>query len=83
MGHKGEWWPNECGGMVCSNCGTWHDDYYGENPPDVCPKCKSIMTINEDIYVHKELRISRKFDAYYIDESEYPEWLKLMRSNSK
>lgn len=30
-----EWWTNECGGMFCSNCGHFHDDYF-EHPPIIC-----------------------------------------------
>ena len=75
MDKKAEWWINECGGVLCSNCGAFHDDYYGEPAPDSCPRCNSKMTVNNEMYVHKEGRLSLIHSSYYIDENEYPDWL--------
>lgn len=74
MSANAEWWINECGGVFCSNCGLYFDDYY-EPAPETCPKCNSQMTEDTEMYVHKELRLSRLRSCNYIDENEYPDWL--------
>lgn len=74
MPNNSEWWTNECGGMFCSNCGHFHDDYF-EHPPSICPECKSYMITHDEMYVDKDYRLSSIHSGYYIDESEYPNWL--------
>lgn len=74
MDRTAEWWTNECGGIFCSSCGLFFDDYYGP-PPNQGEKCGSKMTTDNDMYVHKEYRLSRTHSVHYIDESEYPAWL--------
>lgn len=78
MNKTAEWWINECGGVSCSNCGLFHDDYY-EPAPDKCERCGSKMTTNNKIYIHKEYRLSYLYSSHYIDESEYPDWLLKLR----
>lgn len=69
-----EWWTNECGGMFCSNCGHFHDDYF-ERPPILCPECKSHMITHDEMYIDKGYRLWSVHSTHCIDESEYPDWL--------
>ena len=78
MDRIAEWWTNECGGVFCSHCGLFFDDYY-EPAPNQCEKCGSKMTTDNDMYVDKEYRLSRICSSHYIDESKYPNWLLKLR----
>lgn len=73
-----EWWSNECGGVYCSNCGYFHDDYM-EPAPNQCEKCGSEMWYNMDMTVDKEYRLSSIHDLYYKELDECPEWLLKLR----
>ena len=73
-----EWWVAECGGVFCSNCGLFFDDYYG-SAPNQCTCCGLQMTTNNEMYVHKEYRLSRIRSINYVEESEYPDWLLKLR----
>ena len=73
-----EWWSNECGGVFCSNCGYFHDDYW-DPAPKQCQKCGSIMSYNLAMTVDKEYRLSALNDLYYKEEDECPEWLLELR----
>jgi hypothetical protein len=78
MRKTAEWWTNECGGVFCSHCGAYFDDYYVDAPKR-CDKCGSIMSYDSDMVVYKDYRLSRIFDDDYMDESEYPDWLLRLR----
>lgn len=69
-----EWWINECGGVFCSNCGLYHDDYY-EPAPDKCEKCGSTMSSNTEIYVDNYYRLSCINSTRYFDDNKCPDWL--------
>lgn len=71
---KAEWWINECGGVLCSNCGYFHDDYYYD-PPKQCPSCGLEITNDSDIIIDNYYRMSKLHSAFFMDEKEYPEWL--------
>lgn len=75
---RAEWWTCECGGVICSKCGWYYDDYYTPAPPR-CGDCRSVMNENTEMYVHKEWRLSRLGHSRYIDEEECPEWLRNRR----
>ena len=77
---KAEWWTNECGGVLCSNCGLFHDDHFGP-APSTCPICGSRMTANDEMYVHNDYRLSTIHSNHYIDKSEYPSWLLILRNS--
>lgn len=77
-----QWWINECGGVLCSNCGLFFDDYY-EPVPDRCERCGAKMYPNGEVYVDKEYRLSYMISAEYLDKSEYPEWVLELQNNNK
>lgn len=79
MNKTAEWWINECGGVFCSDCGLYYDDYY-EAAPNQCPKCNKKMYANSENYVHKNFRLSSLYSCEYKDESEYPQWLLELRN---
>ena len=77
--HTAQWWINECGGVYCSHCGEFHDDYCIP-APDTCPCCGSLMTPNEKhMIVDNKYRLSSCDSIYYLDEAEYPGWLLALR----
>ena len=75
-----EWWINECGGYLCSNCGCFHDDYFGDELPDHCPKCNSKMFKSESMIVSKHYRLTLTFIDYYLDDNRHPQWLLDLRN---
>ena len=74
-----QWWINECGGVLCSNCGLFFDDYY-ENAPNECERCGSKMYHNCEVYIDKEHRLSYFTSGKYLKESKYPEWVLKLRN---
>ena len=80
MSGNAEWWINECGGVFCSKCGLYHDDYF-EKIPDICPSCGSLMTEDTKTMVYMDYTLSSDDIDYYLYESEYPEWLLQLRQN--
>ena len=74
-----EWWVSEFGGVFCSKCGQFYDDYYGELPKR-CERCGLNMTNNNDTIVDKEYRLSHIGCNHYVDECEYPTWLLRFRN---
>lgn len=72
---KAEWWINEDGGLLCSKCGYFFDDAFGESLPDTCPKCKAEMNgVNEESEVDRNGRLL--FNGRYAEEKYVPSWLK-------
>lgn len=69
-----EWWNNDDGGVFCSNCGNFYDDYWDE-PPSRCDKCFSDMSKNYKINIDREYRMSISGNPCYVDEQYYPDWL--------
>ena len=79
MNKTAQWWVNECGGVLCSNCGIFFDDYY-ESAPDECEKCGAKMYPNGEVYVDRKGRLSYMISDKRLDESEYPEWALKLRN---
>lgn len=78
---RAEWWSAEDGGVFCSNCGLFFDDYY-EPAPDQCEKCGSIMNENLEPTVWRDYHLSLE-GVKYAHETEYPEWLLKLRNDIK
>lgn len=78
---RAEWWSAEDGGVFCSNCGLFFDDYY-ELAPNQCEKCGSIMNENLNPTVWRDYHLSLD-GVKYAYETEYPEWLLKLRNEYK
>lgn len=81
MNKAAEWWTAEDGGVFCSNCGLFFDDFY-EPAPDQCKRCGSIMSENFNTMVWRDYHLSLDKNKY-AQETEYPEWLLKFRNEYK
>ncbi len=78
MRNTAAWWGNDDGGVFCSHCGLFHDDYL-EPAPDQCKQCGSKMSDYSEIMVDRYYRLSYIHSCRYIDERLYPDWLLELR----
>lgn len=79
LNRTAKWWAYECGGVFCSYCGLFYDDYY-KSVPSKCEKCDSTMTNDSKMIIDKDYRLSHTFSNHYVEEREYPDWLLELRN---
>lgn len=75
MPNEAEWWLCEGGGLICSHCGCFFDEDFGEPRPTRCKKCNFKMT---GVNMEYEIDTSGKLviGLRYAKEDEIPRWLK-------